>query len=90
MPRENAQDKGRRLLAEGRLVIDAVIGDAITASCRGDSGEVYRVGYERCGWYCRCPALSRCSHLTALQLVTVAPPLRRRAELSDPFAEVAR
>lgn len=84
MPRENAHDKGRRLLAEGRLCIDAVLGDTITAHCRGDSGEVYAVGYERGGWYCNCPALSRCSHMIALQLVTVAPPLRRR-EVSDPF-----
>ena len=86
--RENAQAKGRRLLAEGRLVVDAVLGDAITAHCRGDSGEVYDCGYERGGWYCHCPALTRCSHMIALQLVTVAPPLRRRAE-SDPFAGIA-
>ena len=86
--RENAAAKGRRLLAEGRLCIDAVLGDAIAAHCRGDSGEVYDCGYQVGAWYCSCPALSRCSHMTALQLVTVAPPLRRRAEASDPSGGV--
>ena len=89
MSREDAATKGRRLLAEGRLVVDAVIGDAVTATCRGDSGEVYKVGYEVGSWYCSCPALTRCSHMTALQLVTVAPPLRRRAEAAAPFAGIA-
>lgn len=71
--RENASAKGRRLLAEGRLLIEVVDGQKIRASCRGDSGEVYRLGHDpAAGWRCGCPARTRCSHLVGLMLV-VAP-----------------
>lgn len=70
MPRESAFEKGRRYLVEGRLLVRSAGPHGIQAMCRGDSGEFYRVGYERGGWYCGCPALGRCSHLTALMLVT--------------------
>jgi uncharacterized Zn finger protein len=71
--REAAADKGRRLLAEGRLTVKQVNGDGIAASCRGDSGAVYLLGYDPGAqeWRCTCPARGRCSHLVALQLVTV-------------------
>lgn len=73
MTRENVDDKGRRLLVEGRLVVERVQGELIVATCRGDSGEVYRLGFDpvRAEWRCTCPAKTRCSHLVALQLVTV-------------------
>jgi hypothetical protein len=45
---------------------------AIEAIARGN-GDIYHVGYERGGWYCNCPALGRCSHLVALQLVVIRP-----------------
>lgn len=67
--RESAEAKGRRYLAEGRLIISVAGRDRIDATCRG-SGEVYAVTYRRGGWSCSCPALGRCSHLTALMLVT--------------------
>lgn len=73
---ESAAAKGRRLLTEGRLVVLKVDGDAIKASCRGDSAEFYDVGYdpERSRWYCDCAELKgKCSHLVALQLVTIRP-----------------
>ena len=71
--RENASVKGRRLLTEGRLIVERVDGDRIVASCRGDSGAVYALGYDpaRQEWRCTCPARGYCSHLVALQLVTV-------------------
>ena len=72
MVRESAHAKGRRLLTEGRLEVRRVEGETIAARCRGDSGEIYSVGFSR-GWYCVCPAASRCSHLVALQLVTLKP-----------------
>jgi len=71
---ENAQDKGRRLLTEGRLIIERVDSTGyVQATCRGDSGEVYHLGFDpgRAQWRCTCPARSRCAHLVALQLVTV-------------------
>ena len=71
--RENYLVKARRLLGEGRLVLQRVSGSAIQATCRGDSGEVYDVGHEPGQWFCSCPALGRCSHLQALMLVTVRP-----------------
>jgi hypothetical protein len=74
--REDAAAKGRRYLVEGRLVVEAVDGNHIAASCRGN-GALYQLGYVRGGWHCDCPARSRCAHLVALMTVTVAPPLDR-------------
>lgn len=73
MPRENAHDKGRRLLVEGRLHVRAVTERHITATCRGDSGEVYLLCADDRSWTCSCPAASRCAHLIALMLVTLKP-----------------
>lgn len=74
MPRENARDRGRRMLAEARLVLRRVDETQILAICRGDSGQVHELGYHpRGGWWCSCEARTQCGHLYALQLVTVAP-----------------
>jgi hypothetical protein len=70
--RENAAVKGRRYLVEGRLLVTHVEGPRIEASCRGE-GAVYKLGFASGRWRCSCPARSRCAHLVALQLVTVAP-----------------
>ena len=69
-------DKARRLLIEGRLIVTYVDDlDFIQATCRGDSGEVYELGYGSyegtTDWYCTCPARTTCAHLKALMLVTV-------------------
>ena len=78
MPRENAYDKGMRLLTEHRLTITEVTVDSITAMVRG-SGEFYRCGWTPDGWWCECPVLTgHCSHLHALRAVTIAEPSRRR------------
>lgn len=84
MPRENAEAKGRRLLQEGRLHLRRVDPDdgsddprfPIVATCRGDSGDRYTLGWDQdlLEWRCTCEARGRCSHLVALQLVTVKPP----------------
>jgi uncharacterized Zn finger protein len=76
MSRESADVKGRRLLVEGRLIVDQVLGRKVIATCRGDSGEVYRLGYDtqKNEWRCTCPAKTRCSHLVALQLVVAVRP----------------
>lgn len=75
--RESAADKGRRLLTEGRLVVTEIRENGtIVASCRGDSGEVYGLGYDAVAtkWRCTCQEMKgRCSHLVALQLVTIRP-----------------
>jgi hypothetical protein len=70
---EHAQAKGRRYLAEGRLLVDRVDGDEIRARCRG-GGALYELGYSDGSWFCSCPALTTCSHLAALQLVTAPEP----------------
>lgn len=73
--RENVQAKARRYLAEGRLTVEFAVGREIRASCRG-GGAVYSLGLDpEAGWACDCPARGLCSHLVALQLVTVG---RRR------------
>jgi len=77
MSRENAQAKGRRLLTEGRLrVLRIERSGLIVAECRGDSGEVYTLGFEPMWgqWRCSCPAKGVCSHLQALMLVVVKQP----------------
>jgi uncharacterized Zn finger protein len=83
--RESAADKGRRLLAEGRLTVTLVdssepdpleVPAPIIATCRGDSGEVYNLGYDarKKQWRCTCVEMKgKCSHLVALQLVTIRP-----------------
>jgi uncharacterized Zn finger protein len=74
MARENVDAKGRRYVVEGRLLIERVNDARIDAKCRGN-GEVWRVGYDgtQGRWMCNCPAIGRCAHLVALQLVTVRP-----------------
>lgn len=71
--RENTTDKAKRLLLTGRLRVTKVEGNIISATCRGDSGEVYQLGNdspEMTFWDCSCPARTDCSHLRALWLVT--------------------
>jgi hypothetical protein len=70
-------DKARRLLIEGRLTVRWVDKDDgfVYATCKGDSGGEYNLGYDpkRKQWRCSCEARTTCSHLKALQLVTVTP-----------------
>ena len=73
MTRENAYDRGRRLLIEGRLIINRVDETHVEALVRGDHGEVWRCGYKPGEWFCDCPARTWCSHLYAVALVTVRP-----------------
>lgn len=72
MPRESANTKGLRYLTEARLTVVEVNGTRITATCLGDAGDTYRLGFHG-GWHCDCPAKSRCSHLIALQRVVLRP-----------------
>jgi uncharacterized Zn finger protein len=79
MARESADDKARRLLTEGRLIVRMVGNPGksgwIVAECRGDSGDIYTLGYDPKGdgeWRCQCPNMNgTCSHLAALKLVVV-------------------
>lgn len=79
---ETKADKAARIIAERRLSIE-VAGDParpglILATCRGEA-EVYTLGYRPDGqrWGCTCEASASfhrtCSHLMALQMVTVKP-----------------
>jgi uncharacterized Zn finger protein len=70
---ESAQTKARRLCAEGRVCIRTVTDLAITANVRGDSAAIYLVTWSPAGWSCSCPALTRCSHIGAVQLCVLAP-----------------
>ena len=72
--RENSQVKAARLCASGRVAIRSITDDMITATVRGDSGRVYEVVLDPAGWHCPCDAASiRCSHVQAVQLVTLEP-----------------
>ncbi len=69
MSRESVEIKGRRLLAEGRPIVQHAELGSVVAICRGDSGDVWQLHYRRGGWGCDCPVRGRCSHLVALMLV---------------------
>lgn len=77
MARESTLEKAERLLSSGRLIVRQV-GDPsrpgrIVAECRGDSGDVYLLGFDPKTeeWRCTCQATGNCSHLAALKLVVV-------------------
>jgi uncharacterized Zn finger protein len=67
--RENRAIKARRLLAEGRVVIDRVQGHHVRAFVRGDSGSYYEVTHDKGTWLCDCVNPGGCSHVEALRLV---------------------
>jgi len=69
--RENAPLKGRRLLTEGRVSVVDVRPDRVRAVVRGDSAQLYTVGYDPSVWTCSCAALTACSHVKAVQLVVI-------------------
>lgn len=72
--REDARLKGLRLLVDGRLTVLSVDASGlIHAHCKGDSGQMYSLGYDpwKKEWRCTCEARGKCSHLWALQTVTV-------------------
>ena len=86
MARENAEDKGRRLLAEGRLRVKLAGYPGrfpIVAECVGDSAETYVVAFDNDeqAFTCTCPAKQRCSHIVALALVVMRPPKPRGGTL---------
>jgi uncharacterized Zn finger protein len=74
MTRESAQEKAKRYLREGRLLVTRVDADRVEARVKGD-GVIHRLGLQPNGdWWCSCPSPSRnCSHLLALRLVTIVP-----------------
>ena len=74
MPRENAEAKARRYLAEGRLTVTLATPRRVEARCRGSLGEEYRLDFTPGTVHCDCPARGgKCCHLLALGLVTVRP-----------------
>ena len=77
---ETLETKAVKILAEGRLTVERVDKSGlVVASVRSFSGEVHRLGYDPrpkfSEWRCGCEANAkfgrRCSHLIALQRVTV-------------------
>jgi hypothetical protein len=70
--RETVVAKAHLYLTSGRLIVTQVGDGRIRARCRG-GGDLYELGFDRGAWWCSCPARATCSHLLALQLVTVQP-----------------
>jgi hypothetical protein len=71
--RENVRSKAARYLLEGRLTIVHVDGDLVSARCAGQ-GSHYELGHDHGrGWFCSCPSVRSCSHLTALQTLVRLP-----------------
>ena len=73
MTREDAATKARRLLAEGRITLRHIGDDLVRADVRGDTARIYAVAWSPAGWSCDCDAISRCSHIRSVQLVTLEP-----------------
>lgn len=75
-----AQRKALRLLVDGRLEVQRVetggeLAGLVVAECKGDSGDLYTLGFDprRRQWRCTCPELrGQCSHITALKIVVAA------------------
>lgn len=72
--RENSAAKARRLLWEGRVAIVRVSEGYVLGAVRGDSAQIYTVKLVAGYWSCTCEARSACSHVKAVQLVTVPTP----------------
>ena len=70
MTRENAEEKGKRYLLEGRVTIAQALAERVVATVRSDAGAIYEVTHRRGGWACTCPARGRCAHLVAVGLIT--------------------
>ena len=72
--REGPQQKARRYLLEGRVMIRSVGPQGVRAHVRGQ-GHLYNVAYEAGGgWSCTCLArTSRCCHVVAVQIVVAVP-----------------
>lgn len=70
---ETTLEKAHRILTEGRLTVERITDDLVVASCVGDSGTTYHLGYDgrKKEWRCTCAARKRCSHLEALSLVVL-------------------
>lgn len=79
--KENAEQKARRYLVEGRLTIKRVDRETgwIIASARGETGS-YDLGFDpsKQEWRCTCatPRKTQCSHIRALRLVVDQPTVR--------------
>jgi hypothetical protein len=74
--RETVEQKAGRYLVEGRLTVHQVTATVIRATCVGNAGEVYHVGWLRGRWGCSCQAgkFGRvCAHRLALQRVVLDP-----------------
>lgn len=70
--RASVEAKALRILLERRLtILDVGLGRVI-AECRGTE-RVHRPSYVKGRWSCDCEGRARCSHLVALQYVTVRP-----------------
>ena len=70
--REGVEAKGRRLLVEGRLDVEARVPTLARVRVRGDTGVVHVAEWHRGdAWTCTCPARGRCSHITAAMLIII-------------------
>lgn len=67
---DSVLEKAGRLLVDGKLEVTFRDGDKIVATCLGDSGEKHSLQSSGGVGLCSCPAVSVCSHLLALAMVT--------------------
>jgi hypothetical protein len=65
--------EGIKLIVSGRIFLRIVNAYEVVAAVRGDSGELYEAGFVRSRWRCSCPSVGPCSHLMAVQRVSLTP-----------------
>lgn len=85
--RENASTKALRLLTERAVMIRYCGPEGVRAFVRGSHGSMYRVILSDGRWSCDCAATGRCSHLMAVQSVTLIgseTPKQRRDACTTP------
>lgn len=79
---ENVEQKARRYLIEGRIVVEKRDTETglVVATCRGGEA-TYHLGFDpkRGQWRCTCRASrGRCAHLVALRLIVPQPDVRAK------------
>ena len=79
---ETIEAKADRLLTSRCVYLRIVMPAHAVASVRGDSG-VHGVDWTHGKWSCSCPARKTCSHVLAVQAVTVPEPSTKEPHVHD-------
>jgi hypothetical protein len=77
MTPETVTEKANRLLLERKVFVRICMPEHVVATVRGTTG-LYDVDLSRGRWRCGCAAFHGCSHIAAVQAVTLPPAVHDR------------